>query len=64
MMTVILKAMLDMVVDQLALGVAHGLLNSMQLLREIETGPPLLNHRNDRPDVTFGSLEALGDRGM
>jgi hypothetical protein len=56
--------MLDVVVDQRMLGVRHRAFDRVQLLREIEAGPAVLDHRDDRAQVSFRALQPLDDSGV
>src|SRR5450756_221223 len=58
------KAVADMVVDQCLLGVFNGALHGLQLLGDRSTGASLLDHRDDRFEMTVGSLETPRDRAM
>src|SRR4051794_31252132 len=46
-----------MTMDQLPFSVRYRALDSVKLLREIDTGPARLNHRNDRGKVTMSAFE-------
>ncbi|SSX47315.1 unnamed protein product [Ciceribacter sp. T2.26MG-112.2] len=56
--------MVEMVLDQRALGVADCLFDGIQLLRDVETRFSCLDHGGDTPQMAFGTLEALDDIGM
>ena len=58
----VVEAMLDVIVDQLALGVADGALDRMKLLRKVDTRPALFEHRQDGREMTVRPLEP-GDDG-
>src|ERR1017187_7212445 len=58
------EAVADMIVDQRLLGVFDGALHGLQLLGDRSTGASLLDHRDDRFEVTVGSLETPRDRAM
>jgi len=58
------ETMLDVIMDQLALGVGEGVLNSVQLLGEVEARPALLKHRQNLAEMAVGALEALDDFGV
>jgi hypothetical protein len=53
-----------MIVDQLALGVADGAFDGMELLREIEAGAPLLEHGEHSGEMAVRALEPDDDIGM
>lgn len=59
-----LQAMIDVVVYQRAFCVRDSLLNSLQLLRKIQTGTPLLHHRDNFLQMAIRALEALDDGWM
>ena len=56
--------MLDVIVDQLALGIGDCVLDGMQLLRKVEAGSAILDHGDDSGEMTMGTLEAAENRGM
>ena len=56
--------MVDMIVDQRALGAGNGVLNCLELLRDIDAWPALLDHCGDTAQMTVRAIEALDDRGM
>jgi hypothetical protein len=51
-------------VDERLLGGRDGLLDRLKLLGNLQTAPPILQHRNDAADVSLGVLETLDDRRM
>ncbi len=53
-----------MIVNQLALSVANGVLNGVQLLRKLKAGPLCLDHANKRAQMPLGALEADNNIGM
>jgi hypothetical protein len=57
----ILETVIDVIVDQRLLGVGDRLFDRVQLLCEIHALTPLLNHLNNRPEMTVRSLEAIHD---
>src|SRR5262249_11923955 len=59
-----IEAMIDVIVDQGLFCLADGLLDGVQLLRHVETGARLLDHRDDAPQMPFGPLQPLDDVGM
>ena len=48
----VLQAMVDVVLDQLALGVADGLLNRMELLGKVGAGAACLDHLDHGGEMT------------
>ena len=56
--------MVDVIVNQRLLSLTEGLLDGMELLRQIDTGPAVREHLDHLVKVTFGPLEALDDAGM
>ena len=56
--------MIDVIVNQRLLSLTEGLLDGMELLRQIDTGPAVREHLDHLVKVTFGPLEALDDAGM
>src|SRR3989304_3879294 len=60
----LVETMLHVVVDQLALGIADRVLNSVQLLRKLETGALSLDHANKRTQMSLGTFETNDDIGM
>ena len=58
------ETMLDVIMDQLALGVGEGVLDRVQLLGEVESRPALLEHRQNLAEMAVGALEALDDFGV
>ncbi|CAK7262250.1 protein of unknown function (plasmid) [Shinella sp. WSC3-e] len=60
----ILEAMVEMVLDQRALGIGDRLFDGMKLLCEIEAGAPVLDHRDDALQMSLGPLQPLDDLGM
>ncbi len=57
----VIETMLDMVMDQFSLRVTDGLFNGVELLPQFETGSPLLDHGNDRFEVTLGAFQPRHD---
>lgn len=51
-----------MVVDERALRVDHGLLDRVELLRDLLTGPARLDHRNHRAQMPVRTFQP-GDQG-
>src|SRR5262245_56342854 len=56
--------MVDVVVHQGLFGLRNCLLDSVELLGDLEARPALLDHVDRRAKVTLCSLEALDDVGM
>src|SRR5450631_823179 len=56
--------MVDVVVNEDLLRRNYGLLDRMQLLRYVEAGPLLLEHRDDGPQVAFRAPQAIEDVGV
>ena len=52
------EAMLDMVLDQLASGVADSAFDCMELLGQINAGAAFLEHRKDRGEVAVRAFQA------
>src|SRR4051812_20025200 len=59
-----LEAMLDVVVDEFALGAGDGFLDRMKLLREIETASILREHVHNGTQMSLRAFEALDDGGV
>lgn len=60
----VFQAMVNMILDQRALGLADSLFNCMQLLGNVHAFTPVLNHGDDAAQVTVSTLQALDDRLM
>lgn len=60
----IIEAMIEVIADQGFLRLGDGFFDRMELLREIEAGPPGLNHPDDRVKVPLSALQPLDDVGM
>jgi hypothetical protein len=58
------EAMVDMVMDQLPLGLPYGLFDGVKLLGEFKACPAFGEHHDDLPDMPFGALEPLDDFRM
>lgn len=58
------QAMLDMIVNQLLLGLRQGCLDGMKLLRQIEARLAALNHGDDFAKMTFRAFETENDAGV
>jgi hypothetical protein len=60
----IVEAMLDVVLDELALGIGHRPLHRMELLGQRQAITLLLQHDDDAAQVPFRPLQARGDGGV
>lgn len=60
----VLKAMVDVVLDQRFFGLLDGFLHRLQLLGNLQTLLSLFDHDNDAAQVSVGTLEALDKFGM
>src|ERR1700682_1865333 len=58
------EAVADVIVNQCLLGALDGALHGLKLLGDLSAGPPLLDHGDDRFEVTIGALEASRNRRM
>ena len=56
--------MIDVIVDQRLLRLADGLLDGMELLRQVEAGAAVREHLDHLVKVTFGALQTLKDSGV
>ena len=56
--------MVNVIVDQRALGFANGFFNGMKLLGEIKAGAPFIEHRDDPAQMALGPLQPLDDIRM
>ena len=59
---VFVQAMVHVIVDQRPLGVGDGLLDRLQLLRDLEAGLAVLDHADHGPQMTVGTFQP-GDQG-
>jgi FrmR/RcnR family transcriptional regulator, repressor of frmRAB operon len=59
-----IEAVVDVVMDQRSLRLAHGLLDRMKLLGQIEIGPAFVEHLDDATKMALGSLQPFDDFGM
>lgn len=55
------KAMVDVIVNQRLLRLADGLLDGMELLRQVEAGAAVQEHLDHLVKVTFCALQTLED---
>lgn len=60
----IFQAVINMVLDQCALCLADSLFDCMQLLGNVYTLTPVLNHGDDTAQMTVSTLQAFDDRLM
>jgi len=58
----IAEAVLDVIMDQLALGIDDGALDRMQLLRQVESRPTFREHGEDGGEMAMRPLETGNDR--
>lgn len=58
------EAMIDMIVDQRALGAGDGILDRLQLLGDIDAGTLLLDHPDDALEMPRRAIEPFNDRGV
>jgi len=58
------EAMVHVVMDQSLLGVVDGAFDRLQLLRNVNARPPILNHTDDRTQVAFGAFQPGYDLGV
>ena len=58
------EAMIDMIVNKLALGTGNGGFHGMHLLRDIETGPVFRQHGDDRAQMALRPLQARNNCRM
>ena len=56
--------MIDMIVDQRLLGLPDGLLDSVELLGQVDARAPFFDHANNTSQMTLGSPQPLDDVGM
>lgn len=60
----VFQAMVYVVLDQRALGLADGFLHGMQLLSDIDAGSTVFDHGNDAAQVTLRTLQPFDDVAM
>ena len=53
-----------MVVDERTLGTGNGAFDGLELLRDIDTGPLLLDHAYDAAQMTGSAIQPLDNRRM
>jgi hypothetical protein len=56
------EAMVDMVVDERALGAGYGAFDGLELLRNVDAGSLLLDHADNAAQMTGSAVEPLDDR--
>ena len=54
--------MVDMVVDERALGAGNGAFDCLELLRDIDARSLLFDHADDAAHMTGGAVQPLDDR--
>lgn len=57
----VFKAVIDVILNQGAFGLAHGRFNGMKLLGDIHAFAAFLDHRDDAAQMAIGALESLDD---
>ncbi len=55
------QAMVDVILNQGALGLANGFFHRMQLLGNIHAGTAILDHGDDAAQVALGAFEPFDD---
>jgi hypothetical protein len=55
------EAMIDMIVDERALGAGDGVLDRLELLREVDAWALLLDHPDDAAQMAGSTIQALDD---
>ena len=58
------EAMIDVIIDQRPLGAGNGVLDGLELLRDIDARSPLFDHCGDTSQMPVRTIESLDDRGM
>jgi hypothetical protein len=53
------EAVVEVILDQCPLGLAHRLLDGVELLRDVEAGPAALDHGDHAAYMAFGSSQPL-----
>ncbi|MNL59887.1 hypothetical protein D3C87_1836500 [compost metagenome] len=56
--------MIDMVLDQSALGLADGFFHGVQLLSDVDAGPTVFDHVDDAAQVPLSTLQPFDDIAM
>ena len=56
--------MVDVILDQRAFGLLHGLLHGMKLLCDVHAGLFVLNHLDDAVEMPVGTFQPLDDGGV
>ncbi len=57
------QAVVDVVVDQCPLRLSHGAFDGVELGRQIDARPPLLDHADDAAQMPLGSLQPVAMAG-
>jgi hypothetical protein len=60
----VLQAMVDMILNQRALGLAYSLFNGVQLLGNIHAGSLVFDHADNAAQVTLSTLQPFDDFRM
>lgn len=58
------QTMVDVIMDEFALGIADSMLDGMQLLSELDARSLLLQHGNDGAQMPLGTLQTFNDVGV
>jgi hypothetical protein len=58
----VFQAMVDVILDQRAFGLAHGFFHRVQLLRDVHALTALFDHGDDAAQVAVCAFETLDDR--
>jgi hypothetical protein len=58
----VFQAVVDVILDQRALGLAHGFFYGVQLLRDVHALTALFDHGDDAAQVAVCAFETLDDR--
>ncbi len=58
------ETMVDVIVDQCPLGAGDGVLDRLELLRDVDAGPLFLDHPDDAAKMACRPVEPLDDRRM
>ena len=57
----LIEAVIEVIVDQRLFRLANRLFDRVELLRQIDARPTLIDHGNDASQVTLGALQPLDD---
>jgi hypothetical protein len=52
----VIQTVIDVIMNQGFLGLAHSLLDRVELLGNVEARSTVFDHRDDRPEMTFDPL--------